>query len=291
MILPCGVDWAWAPTPGFGSRQSPAISTASSRSSSSTRAGSPSRRLSARSEPDTFTACIEGSTRLGISARAGKGAGRAATIAGGDGSFLSHRASAEAQSLLKSAGRRIIDVTAVTENGRRRPGLRIHRAKELRRGETTFVEGIRCSSPARAIIEIAGTEPRFELERAIRAGESRRILRADEVGRILAWHPNAPGHALIVELLRLRDPTEGKSRSDLEDHLLRTLQPVRVPAAGGQREDRGERGAPRGRLHLAASSASQSKPTGGNGMRASSPQASTRCATGTSRSQGGEFSD
>ena len=52
--------------------------------------------------------------------------------------------------------------------------------------------------------------------RAIRAGESKRVLKAGDVGRVLAWHPNAPGHALLVELLRLRDPTKGRSRSDLE---------------------------------------------------------------------------
>ena len=54
------------------------------------------------------------------------------------------------------------------------------------------------------------------LERAIRSGESSGLVKAQDVGRILAWHPLASGHAVIVELLRLRDPTKGKSRSDLE---------------------------------------------------------------------------
>lgn len=141
---------------------------------------------------------------------------KAATIAGGDGALLSHRASAEAQSMLKPAGRRIIDVTVTSRNGRRRRGLRIHRVGALRPDEICRVAGIPCTSPPRTIIDLAGSEPRPQLERAIRAGESSGIVKAPEVGRILARHPLAPGHALIVELLRLRDPVAGKTDSDLE---------------------------------------------------------------------------
>lgn len=142
---------------------------------------------------------------------------KGATIAAGDGAYLSHRASAEAHSMLKEAGRRIIDVTVRSRNGRRRRrGLRIHRIDAFRPDETCRVAGILCTSPARTIIDLAGSEPRRVLERAVRSGESTGHVKADAVGRILARHPLAPGHALIVELLRLRDPVAGKSDSDLE---------------------------------------------------------------------------
>lgn len=132
--------------------------------------------------------------------------------------IVSHRASAEAQELLRPrAGRVDVTVASTARNGReRRRGLRIHRVRELRADERTEVHGIPCTSPARCVIELAGSQPERIVALAVRHGEGRKKVRARDVARLLARHPNAKGHALLVEMLRLRDPVKGKSRSDLE---------------------------------------------------------------------------
>ena len=142
---------------------------------------------------------------------------QAATVA--TGGFITHRASAEAQDLLWERGG-LIDVTVAgaNRNGRRpRRGLRIHRVGPLARDETTSVSGIPCSSPARCVIELAGSEPKRIVALAVRQGEGRgKKVKAAEVAKLLARHPNAKGTALLVEMLRLRDPVEGMPRSELE---------------------------------------------------------------------------
>lgn len=111
----------------------------------------------------------------------------------------------------------LIDVTVPSRNGRsRQRGLRIHRVGPLLHDETTTVLGIPCSSPARTVIELAGSERKRIVEIAVREGEGRGNLEAGDVAKLLARHPNAKGRALLVDMLRLRDPVSGRSRSDLE---------------------------------------------------------------------------
>ena len=138
----------------------------------------------------------------------------AATIACGPLAFLSHGPSAELQKLLRQRGR-LVEVTVPSQNGRSRRGIRVHRVATLRRDETGSVDGIPCTSPARTIVDLAASGSRRELEWAIKEGEGK-LFSPAEVDRILARHGRCPGAPLLIELLSLRDPVAGMTRSELE---------------------------------------------------------------------------
>ena len=141
----------------------------------------------------------------------------AATLA--TGGFISHRASAEAQELLwPRPGRIDVSVASTTRPGLAgRAGVRLHRVGPVRADETRRVHGIPCSSPARCVIELAGSEPERIVALAVRQCEGRgKKVRAADVAKLLARRPNARGAAVLIEMLRLRDPVKGRSRSDLE---------------------------------------------------------------------------
>ena len=98
---------------------------------------------------------------------------RAAVLACGDGAVASHRAAAHVLGLLAGGGG-LIDVTVPRRGSRRRPGLRIHTARELHRDDVTVHEGVPCTSVARTILDLAGLELPRLLDRAL---EQAQILR------------------------------------------------------------------------------------------------------------------
>lgn len=81
---------------------------------------------------------------------------RAATLACGPGAVVSHRSAAALLGLIDK-GPLVVDVIAPGEHGRGIDGIRFHRVRAPRRKETGTVDGIPCTSPARTLVDLAGT--------------------------------------------------------------------------------------------------------------------------------------
>ena len=114
----------------------------------------------------------------------------AAVLAGGPGAALSHASAAALWELRPSAATRI-DVT-VRRSGRGAPSaLRLHRPRTLRADEVTVHEGIRVTTPARTVLELAASLPTRALERALDRGE---ILQLTDVVALDAMARAHPGH-------------------------------------------------------------------------------------------------
>jgi very-short-patch-repair endonuclease len=81
---------------------------------------------------------------------------RAATLACGSASLISHRSAAALLGLLDK-GPVVIDVIAPPSRGRTIDGICLHRVRPPRPDEAGTVEGIPCTSPARTLVDLAGT--------------------------------------------------------------------------------------------------------------------------------------
>jgi very-short-patch-repair endonuclease len=152
----------------------------------------------------------------------------AAVLAGGDGAVASHRSAAHLLGLLAGGGG-LIDVTVPRRGSRRRPGLRIHTARELHRDDVTVHEGVPCTSVARTLLDLAGLDPPRLLDRAV---EQAQILRLFDGRAIEAALQRAAGRRgprrlrrLLVELADEPPPV----RNELERRFLELVRGGQLP--------------------------------------------------------------
>lgn len=109
----------------------------------------------------------------------------AAVLAMGDGAVLSHTSAVALWQFLKPIPGPI-HVTVAGEGGRRkRPGIRIHRSRTLRRGDVTRRHGIAVTTPARTIGDIRDELDPYLFRRALRQAELAgfRVPHVDRVKR------------------------------------------------------------------------------------------------------------
>ena len=109
---------------------------------------------------------------IGHPPRTHRGWWRAALLAGGEGSVLSHTTAAAIHGMASSAGQLHLTVPRTAKGIE---GIRIHRPRTLRPGDVVIVDGLRVTSPARTLIDLADFGKRRLLERAIDQAEYHRL--------------------------------------------------------------------------------------------------------------------
>ena len=103
---------------------------------------------------------------------------RAAALAVGADAVVSHLSAACLFGLLpQHAGD--VDITVTGRNPGRRPGIRRHRVKSLPRHHVTNADGIRVTSIARTICDLAATESAHATEQAFQEALYREIVTVD----------------------------------------------------------------------------------------------------------------
>jgi len=107
---------------------------------------------------------------------------RAAVLACGADVVVSHRSAAEMFGLLPEIGGEV-HVTVAGRNVAPREGVRLHRVAAFGPGEVTNMRGIPVTSVARAICDLAATEPQREVEHAYQEALYRRIVTPRAVAR------------------------------------------------------------------------------------------------------------
>jgi hypothetical protein len=100
---------------------------------------------------------------------------RAAALACGERSVVSHRSAAALLGLL-DRGPIVIEMTAPTHRGRKIDGIRLRQVRPPRGGEVGTVEGIPCTSPARTLVDLAGSVGNRTLRSAFERAAARRML-------------------------------------------------------------------------------------------------------------------
>jgi hypothetical protein len=153
----------------------------------------------------------------------------AAVLALGEDAALSHRSSGASWRMRPADGARF-DVTVTRAAGRRsRPGIAIHRMA-IEPFEITVVDGLRLTTPARTLLDLAEVVSPRELERAIAAAEGLKLFDLRAVERVLAAHPGRVGAVRLRRVLGAQDLGEDFTRSELERRVLDLCRDFGVPA-------------------------------------------------------------
>lgn len=150
-----------------------------------------------------------------------------ALLAIGPGAALSHRSAGAVWGIRARSDDRV-DVTVAARHPRPRVGIRIHRVAELHPTELRTREGLLLTSPARTVCDLAATETRNEVERALEEAIVARLTTEREVTAALERHGNRPGSALMRAILQSQQGT-GFTRSAAERALLKLILAAHLP--------------------------------------------------------------
>jgi hypothetical protein len=149
----------------------------------------------------------------------------AGVLAAGPAAVLSHAAAAALWELRRSAAL-IVDVTVPGSGSRKRPGLRIHRARNL---ETTTHEGIPVTTPARTILDLAATLQRRALERLLDQAETARLTDVPSLEALARGHTGHHGASRLLAILDTHEPGSTLTRSELEGLFLSLCHNAGLP--------------------------------------------------------------
>jgi very-short-patch-repair endonuclease len=149
---------------------------------------------------------------------------RAAALACGPDAVVSHRSAACLFGLLPEiAGD--TDVTVPGRNPGDHPGIRLHRVKSLPRHHVTNVNGIKVTSIARTICDLAATESPHATEQAFQEALYREIVTDKALQAVLDREPRRRGAPVIRALLE----NPSLTRSERERRLLKLIEQAGLP--------------------------------------------------------------
>jgi predicted transcriptional regulator of viral defense system len=138
---------------------------------------------------------------------------RAALLAFGDNAILSHRSGAWLWGLLPAIA---AEIDVLLPGTGRRKGIRVHRVAAIADRDWGSLERIPVTSVPRTLVDLAASEPRRELERAVDRARRRDLLDLEDVDRLLQRRPRTAGAAHLRQVLALyRRPVFDRARSEL----------------------------------------------------------------------------
>lgn len=143
----------------------------------------------------------------------------AAVLACGEGAVLSDYAAAAHVGLL-AWDDRTPEVTVAHAGGRKLDGIRVHR-RRLDPADVWIRDGLRVTSPARTILDIAATMPAATLRRNVRQAQAEQLVNVRQLLDVLVRHRGHRGAARLRAVV-----SEGSipTRSVLEDHVLTLIE-------------------------------------------------------------------
>lgn len=142
---------------------------------------------------------------------------------------LSHRSAAALWDLLPPVDAPV-EVTVVRgESGRKRAGLRLHRASMLAERDTSTHQWLPVTSPARTLLDIASCNPERLVERALDAAlVVKRIVVGDDLDDVVQRAGTHRGKALLRDLLYHRGGST-LTESEAEERFLDLIRKAGLP--------------------------------------------------------------
>lgn len=111
---------------------------------------------------------------------------------------------------------------------RPRPGVVVRRAVALPQSDLRWRQGIPVTSPARTLLDLAGTMSDIELEAALASAFRRSLVRRAQLDEVMARNPRARGIGVLRALLVQAEPLHD-TRSIYERKMLALLQAAELP--------------------------------------------------------------
>jgi len=151
-------------------------------------------------------------------------AAMAAVLACGDGALLSHHPAAVLCGF-RPPPVHLMHVT-VRRDVRSRAGIRVHRVTGLDPRDAARRRGIPVTSAARTLLDLAATNTRRDLNRAVDEARIHRLVTSDSLNKQCSRYPRHPGTPALRDAIR----TEPKLiRSEAERRLLELIRAARLP--------------------------------------------------------------
>ena len=173
-------------------------------------AGLGARAITYRLQAGDLIAVHTGIYALGHAPQAFADRAYAAVLACGRSAFLSHGSAA---SLWGIYDRWWTPFEVIVETARRRPGIRVHRAA-LAKEDVRRHLGIRVTSPARTVFDIAPRLTDKALTRAVNELRIKRLLKLEQLAELTTRLPRHRGASRVKPLV---ETSRGPTRSELED--------------------------------------------------------------------------
>jgi very-short-patch-repair endonuclease len=151
----------------------------------------------------------------------------AAVLWAGEDSAISHPSAAALWDLRLGASAKIhVTVRA----GKRSTGwVRTHRVRRLDPADVAVLDGLRVTSLARTLLDIAETESARTLERAIEQAERMRLLDLKSIKATCERNHGRRGLKPLAAALTAFDPKAPETNQGLERDLLRLVRKYRLP--------------------------------------------------------------
>lgn len=158
----------------------------------------------------------------------------AAVLACGREAVVSHRSAAALLGLLQPAPV-VVDVIAPGNLGRTVDGVKLHQARQPTAVERGAVVGIPCTSPARTLVDLAGTSGSRTLRGAFEVAAHRGMLDLAAIEAAIGpgRRPGTPALRALIAEWRAATPllsTQPNLRSPFEARVLPLLAQSRLPA-------------------------------------------------------------
>lgn len=139
---------------------------------------------------------------------------RAALLACGPDAAISHGSAAHLWDLRRSVG--VIHVSA-PRSRRAQAGLRVHRPRVFSRDDVVDRDGLRVTTVARTLLDLAALEPRERIERLLHEAQVRRVFDATSIYEACCRSPHHRGRRRLEAALHAE---VAPTRSGLERALL-----------------------------------------------------------------------
>jgi very-short-patch-repair endonuclease len=153
----------------------------------------------------------------------------AAALACGDGAVISHRSAAYVWALLPyPANPRPIHVTVHGRQPGEKPGIRVHRVRHLHPRDVRTCRRIPVTTPARTILDLAGSERFRVFEQARAEAERRRLVTRGHLEAVLERNARRPGVAVLRAALA-SDAGPAWTRSEAEERFLSLVRSAGLP--------------------------------------------------------------
>jgi Protein of unknown function (DUF559) len=153
----------------------------------------------------------------------------AAVLACGANAALSHTSAAAFWALRPDTTGRP-HVVVPSQAGRAQPAIVVHRCRSLAADEVVERDGIRVTTVARTLLDVARSRPRRVLERCVEGALIARVFDLTDVEALLARHAGRPGTARVAAAVDVARDEPPLLRSELERRFLALCADHGIPA-------------------------------------------------------------
>jgi hypothetical protein len=152
---------------------------------------------------------------------------RAALLAGGDRCVLSHRSAAAALELARWPG--TVELTTTSRHRRHLNGVCVHATRSLLRRDVTHADGLRCTSVARTLVDLAAVATTRELRRVLEQSLTLHLFDRNAVDDVLARSNGRRGLARLRKLMAEVPDEPAPAASELERRFLDLVRGAGLP--------------------------------------------------------------